>query len=233
MIKSKKKDGKNKRRMKVPETLSETEYCLNPIAENICKQRYYLKDDDGNPIENWPKLSWRVVNYVCKNESQEFKDEIFSLIAGRFALPNSPCLVNAGVKGKIMGLMACFITKAPEDCWSDPSVGMIENIANFGHIARAGGGVGVSLSNIRPEGDPVFGSTHAKACGPIEHMRMISEVMNSITQSGFRSMACLSTLRVDHPDIIKFIKCKQKELKPRIIKVKGSLRIKKAEDNGY
>ena len=67
---------------------------------------------------------------------------------------------------------------------------MVENLANFGHICRQGGGSGVSFSNIRPEGDPVFGSTHAKACGPIEHMRTISEAMHGITQSGFRSMAC-------------------------------------------
>lgn len=99
----------------------------------------------------------------------------------------------------------CFVTKAPEDTWVD----MVDNIANFGHIARQGGGCGVSLSNIRPEGDPVFGSTHAKACGPIEHMRMVSEVMSSITQSGFRGMAMMATMAVDHPDIMKFIVCKQ------------------------
>lgn len=106
----------------------------------------------------------------------------------------------------------CFVTAPPEDCWHNPDgVGMIENIANFGHIARRGGGCGVSFSGIRPEGDPVFGSTHAKACGPIEHMRMISEVMSSITQAGFRGMAMMGTLSVSHPDVLKFIVCKQRD----------------------
>jgi len=108
----------------------------------------------------------------------------------------------------------CFVVKSPEDCWSgvkSGETGMIENIANFGHVARQGGGAGIDISNIRPEGDPVFGSTHAKACGPIEHMRMISEVMSSITQSGFRGMAMIACMRVDHPDIMKFIHCKQRD----------------------
>ena len=161
---------------------------LNPIAEQVAQSRYYLKDDNGNIIENWESLSQRVVNHVCQNEKdEEYKKEMLDLISQTKFLPNSPCLVNAGRGSKSQGLLACFVTKAPEDSW----LGMLENIANYGHIARQGGGCGVSFSKIRPEGDPVFGSTHAKACGPIEHMRMISEVMSSITQSGFRGMACL------------------------------------------
>lgn len=183
------------------------ESVLTPIAEQVARKRYYKKDDQGNPIENWEDLSRRVVNHVCSNENQDFKDQAFDLIYQTKFLPNSPCLVNAGRNGKSRGLLACFVSKSPEDSWP----GMVENIANFGHIARQGGGCGVSFSKIRPEGDPVFGSTHAKACGPIEHMRMVSEVMSAITQSGFRGMAMMGTLDVSHPDVMKFIVCKQRE----------------------
>jgi ribonucleoside-diphosphate reductase alpha chain len=87
---------------------------------------------------------------------------------------------------------------------------MCENVANFGHIARRGGGCGVDFSNIRPSGDKVFGSSHYKACGPVNHMIVVSEAMHSITQAGFRAMANMGVLRIDHPDIEKFIKCKQR-----------------------
>jgi ribonucleoside-diphosphate reductase alpha chain len=103
--------------------------------------------------------------------------------------------------------MACFVADSTADTWKS----MVDTIEEFGDIARQGGGAGLSLSKIRPEGDPVFGSTHARACGPIELMRMVSEVMSSITQAGFRGMAMLSTIRYDHPDIFNFIKCKQLE----------------------
>lgn len=179
---------------------------LSPIAQQICEKRYFLKDENGKVIEDWDGLVTRVVNHVCKNENDDFKKQIFDLIFSTKFLPNSPCLANAGKKTKNAGVSACYVTKPPEDSW----LGMVENIANFGHVARVGGGCGVDFSNIRPEGDFVSGSTHTKACGPIEHMRQISEIMSSITQSGLRGMAMMSTLRFDHPDIFKFINSKQK-----------------------
>ncbi|HEC63888.1 MAG TPA: hypothetical protein ENI23_01185, partial [bacterium] len=187
---------------------------LMPVAQQVCEKRYFQKDKDGNIIEDWDQLVSRVVKHVCKNENDDFRKAIFDLMYETEFLPNSPCLVNAGTATKSSGLSACFVTKSPTDCWSgaaENETGMIENIANFGHIARQGGGAGIDISLIRPEGDPVFGSTHAKACGPIEHMRMISEVMTSITQSGFRGMAMLACMRVDHPDILKFITCKRRD----------------------
>ena len=177
---------------------------LSFIAEQVCQKRYYQKDVDGNATEDWEALSHRVVNYVCQNENSEFKRRIFDLIYNKKFLPNSPCLVNSATR--VGGLLACFVTKSPEDSWED----MCRNIAYFGHIARRGGGCGVDFSLIRPAGDPVFGSTHAKACGPIEHMRVVSEAMSSITQAGFRGMANMGCMRVDHPDILNFIVCKQR-----------------------
>ncbi len=184
---------------------------LTKDAQQVCERRYFQKDKDGNVNEKWEDLANRVVNHVGKNDTEEFREKAYQIILDTEFLPNSPCLANAGTSTKSRGIMACFVSKTPADCWSDANeTGMVENIANFGHIARQGGGAGVDFSLIRPEGDKVFGSIHAKACGPIEHMRMISEVMSSITQSGFRSMAMMGCLRIDHPDIEKFIVCKQR-----------------------
>lgn len=186
-----------------PDLETENESPLKPAAEEKCRKRYYQKDDEGNPKEDWRGLVSRVVNHVCRDEPEAFQKKVFNLIYKTEFLPNSPCLVNSG--NNISGLLACFVSPSPEDSW----ISMTRNIETFGHIARRGGGNGVCLSKIRPEGDPVFGSTHAKACGPIEHMRMISEVMSSITQAGFRGMAMMATLHVNHPDIMNFIVCKQ------------------------
>ena len=180
---------------------------LNETGEKVAQSRYYQKNEKGEVIETWKDLVLRVVNHVCKNEDEKFQNKMIQIIGKTEFLPNSPCLVNAGRKMNKPGLMACYVSKAPEDTWDS----MCDTVKNFGNIARVGGGCGLFLGNIRPEGDPVFGSTHAKACGPIEHMRMISEAMSSITQAGFRGMANLASLNVSHPDIINFIQCKQKE----------------------
>lgn len=180
-------------------------FTLNDVGEKVAISRYYQKNEKGEIIEDWDGLVNRVVKHVCGNEPKEFQEKMVEIIGKTEFLPNSPCLVNAGRKTNKAGLMACYVSKAPEDTWES----MCDTIKNFGDVARAGGGCGVFLGNIRPEGSPVFGSTHAKACGPIEHMRMISEVMSSITQAGFRGMANMASLNVSHPDIINFIKCKQ------------------------
>lgn len=157
---------------------------LNPVAQNVAATRYFKKGEDGKPIEDWSGLVHRVVSSICGHESEEYQKAVYELIYETKFLPNSPCLVNAG--NHVGGSLACFVTKAPEDSW----LGMCENIANFGHVARRGGGCGVDFSKIRPNGSNVFGSTHFKACGPIHHMIVVSEAMNSITQAGFRGMAC-------------------------------------------
>lgn len=179
---------------------------LTEVGEKVARARYYKKDEQGNVIENWAGLTKRIVDYVCKDEDEDFKEKIYDLIYTTKFLPNTPCLVNAGREIKNPGLSACYVTKAPDDSWEE----IILNIKRFGEVARAAGGCGVSFSKIRPEGSPVFGSAHAKACGPIEAMRMVSEAMSSITQSGVRGMANMGTLRVSHPDIFKFIRCKQR-----------------------
>lgn len=178
---------------------------LTPVAQQICEKRYFRKDKDGNIIEDWEGLVTRVVNCVCKKEDDAFKKKVFDLIYETKFLPNSPCLVNAG--NDVSGLLACNVSPDVEDSW----LGMVKNIELFGHIARRGGGNGVCLSQIRPAGSPVFGSTHAKACGPIQHMMVVSEAMHSITQSGFRAMANMATLHISHPDIVDFIHCKQRK----------------------
>lgn len=185
--------------------LTAVESPLTPIAQQIAEKRYLKKDENGNCIEDWSQLTQRVVDHVCGHESKEYQQEVYDLIFNTRFLPNSPCLVNSGTP--VGGLLACFVTKSPEDSWE----GFIENKANFGYVARRGGGCGVDFSNIRPEGDKVFSSTHSKACGPIQHMRTVSEDMSSITQAGFRGMANMGTLRVDHPDVEKFIVCKQRD----------------------
>ncbi len=182
------------------------ESTLTPIAQKIAEKRYFQKDDNGNCTEDWNDLALRVVNHVCRDEDDKYRKKIFKLIRDTKFLPNSPCLVNSGKPGP-NGLLACHVSPPPQDSWDD----MCRNVKTFGDIARRGGGNGMCLSAIRPEGDPVFGSTHAKACGPIQHMRVISETMSSITQAGFRGMANLASLHVSHPDIENFIICKQRD----------------------
>lgn len=170
---------------------------LSYNVESLLQQRYY------QPGENWPQLVQRVVNFVVGEEDQEYQNRVYDQLLSRAWLPNSPCLVNAGLKNN--GLMACF-TVGPDEDTLENHVAVLGDIAAVG---KRGGGAGFTGRYIRPEGSPVSGSAHGYAYGPNNWALRVSEYLDMITQGGFRKMALMYTLPVDHPDIHDFVQLKQ------------------------
>lgn len=101
---------------------------LEPSVEKLLQQRYYKTG------ENWFSLVKRIVDNVCQNETDEYKESVFELIFNRVFLPNSPCLVNAGTRNQ--GLLACFTVTPTED-----DLGAhIDSLKDIALVAKHGGG---------------------------------------------------------------------------------------------
>lgn len=166
-------------------------------VQKLLRQRYL------QPNENWEQLVERVVVNVCGNETEETRNRIKDYIYKRIWLPNSPCLVNAGLKNN--GLMACFVVGPTEDTLEHH----VEVLGDIAVVGKFGGGCGFTGTFIRPEGSPVAGSAHGFAYGPNKWAVRVNDYLDMITQGGFRKMALMYTIRSDHPDLEKFIDLKQ------------------------
>lgn len=181
-----------------------------PQAERVLAERYFLKSEDGEILEDTPQMCWRVawelasaeVKYGKSREQilEQAKD-YYRLMIDREFLPNSPTLMNAG-KGNGLQYSACYVLPV-EDSLS----GIFDGIKYQAIVHQSGGGTGFSFSRLRPAGSRVK-STRGVASGPVSFMKVYNEATQQIKQGGMRRGANMGILRVDHPDVMEFIHCK-------------------------
>ena len=176
---------------------------LTENALRVLKNRYLRKDERGQVVESPRELFERVSRHVASVETEPatWSERFFETMWTRRFMPNSPTLMNAG---RPLGMLsACFVLPL-EDSIAD----IMETARQIALVQRAGGGTGVDLSRLRPSGS-VVRSSGGTTEGPLSFLKMLSAVTDAIQQGAFRRGANMGTMRIDHPDVLMFIKLKE------------------------
>ncbi|MBN2780999.1 MAG: adenosylcobalamin-dependent ribonucleoside-diphosphate reductase [Candidatus Marinimicrobia bacterium] len=181
----------------------------NELAENIYKKKYYLRDYEGNPIENRPEdVFMRIASFVAAQENSKIKqtqwaEHFYRDLYNGHWIAGGRVLAGAGDLYRLKTLANCFVTGIPED--------NIESIyATAAECARTysyGGGVGVDITPLRPR-DSIVHNAADSSTGAVSFMELFSMTTGLIGQSGRRG-ALMLTIDIKHPDILHFIKVKK------------------------
>jgi ribonucleoside-diphosphate reductase alpha chain len=184
-------------------------YKDNDLAADVLRSKYLAHNEKG-PMHMWDRIA-KALASVEKDHEYWYNRFLELLFDFRF-VPGGRVMHGAGREDarRRPTLSNCYVIPIEEDSLD----GIYRCITESAMVYRTGGGVGTDLSVLRPEGAAV-NATIDHSPGATAFMNLFSESTNTVSQAGRRG-ALMLTMRVDHPDIERFITIKND---PRRVKV--------------
>ena len=177
-------------------------YSDDDLGADVLKNKY-LAPWEKHPLHVWKRQA-KALASVEKNKKlkKEWEKKFYAVLEDFKFVPGGRIMHGAGRDDITTTLNNCYVVAIKEDQIND----IYKTVVDEGLTYKYGGGCGHDLSILRPSGEAING-TGGESCGPTGFMNLFSENTNTIAQHGRRG-ANMQTLRVDHPDIEKFISIK-------------------------
>ena len=180
------------------------------LAAEVWRNKYALKDSDGNIFELTPDdMHHRIASEIARIEKRYpnpmSEDEIYSVLKGfNYIIPQGGSMAGIGNDLQLSSLSNCFVigTEGNSD-----SYGAIMKIDQEQiQLMKRRGGVGHDLSHIRPAGSPVKNCA-LTSTGVVPFMERYSNSTKEVAQDGRRG-ALMMSVDIKHPDAESFIDAK-------------------------
>ncbi|MBY5811079.1 class 1b ribonucleoside-diphosphate reductase subunit alpha [Rhizobium leguminosarum] len=170
---------------------------------------YTLKTFDGKRyLERYEDRICMVALALARGDESLARDMVEEIISGRFQ-PATPTFLNAGKKQR-GELVSCFLLRVEDNM---ESIGRSINSAL--QLSKRGGGVALSLTNIREAGAPIK-HIENQSSGIIPVMKLLEDSFSYANQLGARQGAGAVYLNAHHPDIMRFLDTKRENADEKI-----------------
>ena len=180
----------------------ENYYPDDNLGSDVLKNKY-LAPGEEHPYQMWERQAKALASVEkTKADKNKWESKFYSILEDFRFVPGGRIMHGAGREDITTTLNNCYVVAVKDDSIKSIYNTIIEEALTY----KYGGGCGHDLSLLRPSGDAING-TGGDSCGPTGFMNLFSENTNTIAQHGRRG-ANMQTLRVDHPDIEKFITIK-------------------------
>lgn len=171
--------------------------------------QYALHTNDGNLyLENYEMRILFNALLFAHGDQDLAKSLATEMISQRYQ-PATPSFLNAGRKRR-GEYVSCFLLQVTDDM---NSIGRTINSAL--QLSRIGGGVGITLSNLRESGSPIKGVDNSSS-GVLPVMKLLEDSFSYSNQLGQRQGAGAVYLNVFHPDIIDFLSAKKENADEKV-----------------
>lgn len=188
----------------------DTSLPFTPNALKVVSKRYLRRTPEGKPLETPEQMFRRVaialtepeVDWMNEEERAQLADEFYDVMASFKFTPAGRTLANAGAGTRVVA--NCIVLHI-EDSMKD----IFQTLSDAAVLQQSGSGLGFPLHLMRPAGQLTV-TSKGTASGPISFLHIFNTAFGVIKQDN-RNGANMGVMRVDHPDIIEFIHCKDRE----------------------